>query len=64
MSHHTNPDFWKSTYTMAMFVNLWVKLFFVLTPFFALTMFLSLTEQHEEAQRRKLALSVSIVLSY
>lgn len=48
---------------MGMFVNLWVKLFFVLTPFFALTMFLSLTEKHEEPQRRKLALSVSIAVA-
>jgi multiple antibiotic resistance protein len=48
---------------MGMFVNLWVKLFFVLTPFFALTMFLSLTEQHEEAQRRKLAVSVSVAVA-
>jgi multiple antibiotic resistance protein len=46
-----------------MFINLWIKLFFVLTPFFALTMFLSLTENYEEAQRRKLALSVSIAVA-
>ena len=44
---------------MGMFVNLWIKLFFVLTPFFGLTMFLSLTENYDETQRRKLALSVS-----
>jgi multiple antibiotic resistance protein len=48
---------------MTMFVNLWIKLFFVLTPFFALTMFLTLTEEHEEAQRRKLALSVSAAVA-
>ncbi len=48
---------------MVMFVNLWVKLFFVLTPFFALTMFLSLTERHDAAQRRRLALSVSFAVA-
>ncbi len=48
---------------MSMFVTLWVKLFFVLTPFFALTMFLSLTETHEESQRRKLALSSSVAVA-
>lgn len=48
---------------MTIFVNLWVKLFFVLTPFFALTMFLTLTEKQEEAQRRKLALSVSVAVA-
>jgi multiple antibiotic resistance protein len=44
---------------MALFLNLWIKLFFVLTPFFALTMFLSLTEGYEEGRRRKLALATS-----
>jgi multiple antibiotic resistance protein len=48
---------------MAMFVSLWIKLFFVLTPFFALTMFLSLTENHEAFERRKLALRVSIAVA-
>ncbi len=48
--------------TMTMFVNLWLKLFFVLTPFFALTMFLSLTEKHDERERRKLAVSASLAV--
>jgi multiple antibiotic resistance protein len=48
---------------MALFVTLWVKLFFVLTPFFALTMFLSLTEGYAEPQRRKLALSISVAVA-
>jgi multiple antibiotic resistance protein len=48
---------------LAMFLNLWIMLFFVLTPFFALTIFLSLTEDYEEAQRRKLAFSVSIAVA-
>ena len=49
---------------MTMFVNLWIMLFFVLTPFFALTMFLSLTENYEKVQRRRLALSVSIAVAF
>lgn len=44
---------------MALFLSLWIKLFFVLTPFFALTMFLSLTEGYDEARRRRLALAVA-----
>ena len=44
---------------MVLFLNLWIKLFFVLTPFFGLTMFLSMTEKYDEARRRKLALAVS-----
>lgn len=49
---------------MALFVNLWMKLFFVLTPFFALTMFLSIADKREEAQRHKLALSVSAAVAF
>jgi multiple antibiotic resistance protein len=48
---------------MALFVSLWIRLFFVLTPFFALTMFLGLTEGHDAPQRRKLALSVSFTVA-
>lgn len=48
---------------MALFLSLWIKLFFVLTPFFALTMFLSLTEGYEAARRRRLALTVSAVVA-
>ncbi len=48
---------------MALFVSLWIKLFFVLTPFFGLTMFLSFTEGYSEARRRKLALSASAAVA-
>lgn len=48
---------------MPLFFSLWIKLFFVLTPFFALTMFLSLTEGYEEPRRRKLALNVSATVA-
>jgi len=48
---------------MAIFVSLSLKLFFVLTPFFALTMFLSLTEGRGSAPRRKLALSVTVAVA-
>lgn len=47
---------------MTLLLNLWIKLFFVLTPFFALTMFLSLTEGYEDARRRRLAVAVSIAV--
>lgn len=48
---------------MALFLSLWIKLFFVLTPFFALTMFLSLTEGYDEARRRRLVLAVSAAVA-
>jgi multiple antibiotic resistance protein len=48
---------------MAIFMSLWIKLFFVLTPFFGLTMFLSMTEKYDEPRRRKLALAVSAAVA-
>ncbi len=44
---------------MALFISLWIRLFFVFTPFFGLTMFLSMTEGYDEQKRRRLAISVS-----
>lgn len=44
---------------MALFLSLWIKLFFVLTPFFGLTMFLALTDDYDEPRRKRLALTVS-----
>ena len=49
---------------MALFVSLWIKLFFVLTPFFGLSMFLSFTEGYPEARRRKLALHVTAAVAF
>jgi multiple antibiotic resistance protein len=44
---------------MGLFVSIWIKLFFVFTPFFALSMFISMTEGFDESRRRKLALAVT-----
>lgn len=43
---------------IAFFVSVWLKFFFLFTPFFALSMFLSMTRGHSEAQRRKLAIRI------
>lgn len=48
---------------MALFLSIWIKLFFVFTPFFGLSMFLSMTEGYTEARRRKLALSAAIAVA-
>lgn len=45
---------------MSQFLSIWITLFFVFTPFFSLTMFLSMTEGYDENRRRRLALTVSI----
>ena len=44
---------------LALFLSEWIKLSFVFTPFFALSMFLSMTEGYSESRRRRLALAVS-----
>jgi len=41
------------------FVSIWIKFFFLLTPFFVLSMFLALTHGLSEKQRRRLALRVT-----
>lgn len=44
------------------FLSIWIKFFFLFAPFFALTMFLSLTKEYTEDQRRRLSIRVSIAV--
>jgi multiple antibiotic resistance protein len=46
----------------SLFVSLFIKLFFLLTPFFVLTVFLSLTEGMDKPDRRKVALRVTVAV--
>lgn len=41
------------------FVSVWLKFFFLFTPFFALSMFLSMTDGYTEKRRRRLSLMIS-----
>ncbi len=52
-----------NTRAVATLLNIWIKLFFVLTPFFALTMFLTFTERQDGARRRRLALTVTAAVA-
>jgi multiple antibiotic resistance protein len=46
-----------------LFISLYIKLFFLLTPFFVLSVFLSMTEGMEKKEQRKLAVrTISAVL--
>lgn len=45
------------------FVTVWLKFFFLFTPFFALSMFLSMTGDYTEKQRRKLAVMISVAVA-
>jgi multiple antibiotic resistance protein len=44
---------------MELFINNWLKFFFLLTPFFALSMFLTLTKEHSITKKRRLAIQVT-----
>lgn len=48
-----------NTESLAFGFSIWLRFFFLFTPFFALTMFLTLTQAYTEFQRRKLAVQVS-----
>lgn len=45
--------------SIALFVNTWLKLFVLLTPFFALSVFLGMTKDFVPARRRRLALQTA-----
>jgi multiple antibiotic resistance protein len=50
--------------SVQLFVSIWIKLFFLLTPFFVMSVFLSLTQGLSAAERRKVAvwLTVDVIL--
>lgn len=43
-----------------LFVSIWIKLFFLLTPFFVMSVFLSLTQELSAVQRRNVAMWLTI----
>ena len=47
----------------ALFIAIWLKFAFLFTPFFALTMFLSLTRDCTEQERRKMAVRVAVAVA-
>lgn len=48
-----------STQDLLFFINTFIKFFFLLTPFFALTMFLTMTDGMDNRSRRKLSLKIT-----
>ena len=42
------------------FMTVFIKFFFILTPFFGLTMFLTMTNDYSEVEKKKLAVKVTI----
>jgi multiple antibiotic resistance protein len=54
-------------HSLNFFVNIWIKLFFLLTPFFTLSMFLSLTQDNTNSERFKISIRVTfsiIIISF
>ena len=49
--------------SIQLFINVWLKFFFIFTPFFALSMFLSLTSEYTEARRKRLAVMISMAVA-
>ncbi len=47
---------------MQVFLNSYLKIFFLLTPFFAVTMFLAMTGDFDEHKKHKLALKVTMAV--
>ena len=45
---------------MSLFLNQFLKFFFLMTPFFVLSMFLTMTQDWETGQKRKLAIHVGV----
>lgn len=49
-----------NTQDILFFINTFIKFFFLLTPFFALTMFLTMTDGMNNQARKKLALKITV----
>ena len=47
---------------LGLFINIWVKFYFLATPFFAVTMFLTLTKGYADSERRKLAGQITLAI--
>ncbi|QHI69904.1 MarC family protein [Tichowtungia aerotolerans] len=52
-----------NTESLAFGFSIWLRFFFLFTPFFALTMFLTLTQPYTETARRKLSIQVSFAVA-
>ena len=55
-------DYTNSTSHILFFINTFIKFFFLLTPFFALTMFLTMTEGMSNHSRKKLSVKIIIAV--
>jgi len=47
---------------MSFFISVYIKFFFIMTPFFVLSMFLSMTKDLEDTQKKQIAIKVTIAV--
>ena len=47
---------------MAFFISVYIKFFFIMTPFFVLSMFLSMTKDLEDSHRKAIAIKVTLAV--
>ena len=47
---------------MSFFISVYIKFFFIMTPFFVVSMFLSMTSNLDDAHRKKIALKVTTAI--
>jgi multiple antibiotic resistance protein len=55
-------DYWKNTLALQTFINFYLKLIFILTPFFVLSAFLSLTCGLQDSEKKRIAVKVTIAV--
>ncbi len=55
-------NIWNSYVEIQTFINYYLKIFFILTPFFVLSAFLSLTREFQPAEKKRLAIRVTIAV--
>jgi len=48
---------------MSFFISVYIKFFFIMTPFFVLSMFLSMTKDLEDAHRKAIAIKVTLAVA-
>ena len=64
LTHAAGSKYSESMYAyFQQFIHVWLKFFFLFTPFFAASVFISLTGEYTEARRRKLAVTIIIAVA-
>ncbi len=55
-------NIWKYIVEFQTFINYFLKIFFIFTPFFVLSAFLSLTREFQDSEKKRIAIKVTIAV--